>query len=252
MKKCAAFLLLAALLFAAAAPLLAEELSAQEIVKRSDDLMRGDTQEGKYFMKILTPTWERRLELYVYSLGREKMYIRILSPAKEKGISTLRVKNEMWNYIPNVERTIKIPPSMMLQPWMGSDFANDDLVKENSIVNDYTHKLIAEELVDGKSVYVIELTPKPQAPVVWHKRIMHIAKENFAPVRDEFYDKDNKLVKTLSYSKVKRISDRAIPTRWEMASEIKKGHKTVVVVDDSVVFNTQINENIFTLQNLKN
>ncbi len=231
--------------------LFSQELTPQEMIKRSDDLMRGDTQEGKYSMAITTPNWERRLELYVYSLGRDKMFIRILSPAKEKDTTTLRVKNEMWNYLPAVERTIKIPPSMMLQPWMGSDFANDDLVKESSIVNDYTHKLLSEENTEGQDVYVIELTPKPGSAVVWYKRIMRINKKDFTPVRDEFYGKNNKLIKTLSYSNVKKISGRSIPAHWDMTSEIKQGHTTIIEVSDSVVYNEPIDDSVFSLQNLR-
>ncbi|OIO36051.1 MAG: hypothetical protein AUJ74_03830 [Candidatus Omnitrophica bacterium CG1_02_44_16] len=231
--------------------LFSQELSPQDIVKHSDDLMRGDTQEGKYTMAIITPNWERRLELYVVSRGRDKMFIRILSPAKEKDTTTLRVKNEMWNYLPSVERTIKIPPSMMLQPWMGSDFANDDLVKEASIVNDYTHKLLAEENSDGQDVYVIELTPKPGSAVIWYKRIMRINKKDFTPVRDEFYGKGDKLIKTLKYSRVKKISDRFIPTYWEMKSEAKQGHATIIEVDDKVVYNKPIDDSVFSLQNLR-
>ena len=230
---------------------LAQELTPQEIVKRSDDLMRGDTQEGKYSMTITTPNWERRLELYVYSKGRDKMFIRILSPSKEKDTTTLRVQNEMWNYLPSVERTIKIPPSMMLQPWMGSDFANDDLVKESSVVYDYTHKIISEENTDGQDVYCIELTPKPGSAVVWYKRIMRINKKDFTPVRDEFYGKGDKLIKTLNYSKCKKISDRSIPAYWEMTSEAKQGHTTTIEIDDKVVYNKPIDDSVFSLQNLR-
>ncbi len=230
----------------------AQEPTPQEIVKHSDDLIRGDTQEGNYIMTVITPSWERRLKLYCYSKGRDKIFIRIESPAKEKGTTTLRIASEMWNYLPQVERTIKIPPSMMLQPWMGSDFANDDLVKESSVVNDYTHTLIGEENIDGKDVYIIELLPKPSAGIVWDKRIMRIQKKTYIPIRDEFYGKNNKLIKTLYYSKVKRISDRIIPTYWEMVSNIKTGRRTIIEVSDNVVYNRPIDDNVFSIQNLKN
>lgn len=229
----------------------AEGLSPQEVVKRSDDLMRGDTQEGLFTMTIVTPAWRRTLKLYVASHGRDRIFIRILSPAKEAGLATLRVKNEMWNYLPQVERTVKIPPSMMLQPWMGSDFANDDLVKESSVVNDYNHAFIGEENIGGEDVYVIELEPKPGAGVVWEKRVMRIRKKDFIPVREEFYGKNDKLIKVLHCSQIKKISDRVIPARWEMASEIRKGHRTIIEVDASVVYNKSVDEGIFVLQNLK-
>lgn len=230
----------------------AQELTGRDYVLRSDDLMRGDTQNGQYSMTVVTPQWERRLKLSVLAKGRDKVLLKILSPAKEKGITTLRVKNEMWNYLPAVERTIKIPPSMMLQPWMGSDFANDDLVKESSVVEDYDHRILSEEVFDGETVVRVELMPKPAAGVVWAKRVMLINKTTFAPVRDEFFGKNNTLIKTLTYSKIKKIGDRAIPTYWEMTSELKKGNRTTIEVDDNLVYNEPIGDSVFSLQNLKN
>jgi outer membrane lipoprotein-sorting protein len=250
MKKMRAFAsALCFLLFVS--PVLAQELTPKEIVKRSDDLMRGDTQKGPFRMTVTTPEWTRTLEIYVHSKGRDRMLIKILSPAKEKGTTTLRIKNEMWNYLPSVERTIKIPPSMMLQPWMGSDFANDDLVKESSVVEDYNHKLIAEKVIDGHVVCKIELTPKKHAGVVWEKRVQWIQKDDFIPVREAFVGKNNKIIKILTYSDRKKISGRVIPTRWEMVSEIKKGHRTVIEVADKVVYNEPIDDNVFGLQSLK-
>ncbi|MFA5038143.1 MAG: outer membrane lipoprotein-sorting protein [Candidatus Omnitrophota bacterium] len=229
----------------------AAELSAREIVKRSDDLMRGDTQQGTYIMTIITPQWKRRLEIAFAGKDRDKMFLRILSPAKEKGTATLRIGNEMWNYLPSVERVIKIPPSLMLQPWMGSDFANDDLVKESSVVNDYTHEITAEEIIDKEPAYKITLLPKPRAAVVWAKRVMWINKNDFTPIRDEYYGKGGKLIKVLRYSQVKKVGDRRIPTRWEMVSIIKEGRFTIIEVTDNVVYNKSIGRNVFTLQNLR-
>jgi len=227
-----------------------EQLSGQEIIQRQDDLMRGDTQAGRYIMTVTTPSWMRRLELDVWNKGRDKTFIRILSPAKEAGIGTLRINENMWNYLPSVERTIKIPPSMMLQPWMGSDFANDDLVKESSIVNDYTHNILAEEEVDGDIVYRIELIPKPEAAVTWGKLVYWIRKNDFVPLREEFYSDRGKLIKVLEYSGIKRMSDRVIPTIWKMIPLTKEGHQTIIEVKD-VEYNQPIDEDIFSFANLK-
>jgi len=249
----ASALLLLALTLPLCAPVQArEELTAKEIVKRSDDLMRGQTQKGRYTMTVITPNWRRRLEIQVHSKDRDKMLLKILSPAKEKGTTTLRVGTEMWNYLPQVERTIKIPPSMMLQPWMGSDFANDDLVKESSIVEDYDHVISESRTVRGRPLVRIQLTPKPRAGVVWQRRVMVIDTETFVPVRDEFYGKDDALVKVLNYSDVRRVGDRSIPTRWEMVSRTKPGHRTVIEVSDDLVYNGPMDDNVFTLQNIKN
>ena len=228
----------------------AEELTAREIVKRQDDLMRGDTLKGRYVMTVTTPSWQRRLEIDVWSEGRDKTFLRILSPQKEAGTSTLRLDKSMWNYLPKIERTIKIPPSMMLQPWMGSDFANDDLVKESSIVNDYDHTLLGVENIAGASVYKIELLPKPHAAVAWGKIIFWILQEGLAPLREEYYDEHGRLIKTLEFSAIKKMTDRNIPTVWTMRPRNKEGHKTVIEVVNAE-YNVPIEESVFSLGNLK-
>jgi outer membrane lipoprotein-sorting protein len=243
------FIFIISLIFAEAV-FAQEEFSPQEIVKRADDLLRGDTSRGRYVMTVVTSAWQRRLELDAFSQARDKTFIRIISPVKEAGITTLRIRENMWNYLPNVERTIKIPPSMMLQPWMGSDFANDDLVKESSIVYDYTHTILGQESIGQDVFYKIQLLPKPQAPVVWGKIIFWISKDGFIPLREEFYNEAGKLIKVLDYSRVQQISDRKIPCLWKMSSMVKEGRYTTIEVKD-IVYNQPIDENIFTLGNLK-
>lgn len=228
---------------------LADELTAQEIVKRSDDLIRGNTCRGTYSMTITTPGWQRELTLAAYSTGRERMFIRILSPAKEAGTGTLRVKNEMWNYLPSVEKTIKIPPSMMMQPWMGSDFANDDLVKESDIVRDYTHSIIDEAMFNGHPVAKILLLPKPDAGVIWGSIIRWIRKDDFVPLKEEYYSERGQLVKTLEFSDIEPVSDRVIPRTWRMTSAVKEKHSTVIRLID-VQYDLPVDDGIFTLTNL--
>lgn len=249
-KVFAGLMALAASIAFAAEPA-GEQLSGQEIIKRSDDLMRGDTSCGKYKMTVKTPEWQRTIEIDACSSGREKTFLHILSPAKEAGITTLRIKNNMWNYLPKVERTIKIPPSMMLQAWMGSDFTNDDLVKESSIVYDYTHKIAAEEKIGNDSAYKIELIPLPKAAVTWGKLLFWVRKADFVPLREEFYDEHGKLIKLLAYSGIKQMSDRKIPTIWKMTSAVKEGHVTVIEVT-YCVYNQPLDEIIFTMENLTN
>jgi outer membrane lipoprotein-sorting protein len=227
-----------------------QKLSAKEIVKISDDLMRGDTNQGIYTMQVITPSWQRELKLQVNNKGRNRTLIRILEPAKENGIGTLRIDHEMWNYLPQVEKTIKIPPSLMLQPWMGSDFANDDLVKESSIVDDYTHHIEMTGTIDGKIIYKTVLTPKPDAPVIWGKLVRWIRAEDFVPLREDFYNEHGKIVKVLLYTDIGPVSDRIIPRTWTMLSKTKPGNSTIIRLMD-VSYNEEIDDNIFTLQNLK-
>lgn len=223
---------------------------ARDIVKLSDDLMRGDSNQGIYIMEIKTPNWSRTLELDVASQGRDKVFIRILSPSKEAGTGTLRIENEMWNYLPRIEKVIKIPPSMMLQPWMGSDFANDDLVKENSIVDDYSHKILTEEIIRGHNTYKIEMIPHTDAAVIWGKLYYWIRKDDHVPIQQEYYSEKNELVKRLEYSDIGQVSDRIIPRVWLMTNLQKDGKSTRIHLKD-VSFNQPIDENLFTLSNLK-
>lgn len=228
----------------------ADSTKARDIVKRSDDLMRGNSNQGIYTMTVHTPDWQRRLKLHVYSLGRDKIFIRILEPAKEAGIGTLRIGNEMWNYLPSVERIIKIPPSLMMESWMGSDFANDDLVKESSLVHDYTHKILAEEKVDGWEAYKIRLLPKPNAAVIWGKVIRWIRKKDDVPLREEYYSDRGELIKVLTFSDIGPVSDRVIPRTWTMRSVKKKDHYTVIKLKD-VTYDQPIDKNIFSMMYLK-
>jgi outer membrane lipoprotein-sorting protein len=228
----------------------AEELTATEIVKKMDQLLRGKTSVGTYEMTVVTPNWERTLRMDAWSIGNEMTFIRITSPAKEAGVGSLRIETNMWDYLPKVERIIKIPPSMMMQPWMGSDFTNDDLVKESSVVKDYTHELLGKEDIDGFNAYKIALIPKPDAPVVWGKVIAYVRASDFVPLREEYYTEKGKLVRVLTFSDIKKMDDRVIPTTWVMQPVDDPGKHTMLKIE-KIVFNQSIPENVFTLENLK-
>ena len=180
----------------------------------------------------------------------DRTFIRITAPAKEAGTATLRLGQNMWNYLPQVERVIKIPPSLMLQPWMGSDFSNDDLVKESSLVTDYTHEVTGEETVGGDRCYRLVATPTPDAPVVWSRLVLWIRVSDYVPRREEYYGENGDLRKVLSFDEVARAGDRPYPMRWTMTSITKPGHETVLAFH-AIEFDRPIPDRIFTQQNLK-
>jgi len=219
-----------------------------EIVDRAETVLWGKTLDADFDMTITTPAWTRALSLKVLMDRPGKSFLRVMAPAKDEGISSLRLKSEMWNYIPAIERTIKIPPSLMLQPWLGSDFTNDDLVKESSIVDDYTHKLIAEKTENGFATYEIEALPKPNAAVVWGK-IVYVVRQDFVPLRQVFYDERGDVIRTLDYLDIKSMGGRLIPTRWEMTPMSKPGKKTTIVIK-SAAYDKSLDQGIFSLRNL--
>ena len=228
----------------------AQEPDGRQILERVERLLWGSTVQGDYQMSITTPRWQRTLELKVWIERPRRSFVRIVSPAKEAGIGSLRIGSDMWNYLPSVERVIKIPPSMMLQPWMGSDFTNDDLVKEGSILDDYTHKILGVASVDGEDAWQVEATPKPESAVVWGRVLYTVRKRDSIPITEEFFSERGDPVRVLLFSDVKKIGGRTLPTRWEMRPTDKPGNVTTVVLKDAV-FDRPLDESIFTQRQLQ-
>jgi len=243
-------LVLTILMLASMQATFAQALSAKEIIQKTDDKNRGLSSQGIMTMTVIRPDWTRTITMKTWSKSREYSLVLITAPARDKGQVFLKIKTEMWNWMPSIDKTIKIPPSMMLQSWMGSDFTNDDLVKESSIVVDYTHTLLGREKVRDIDCYKIGLTPLPDAPVVWGKVIMWITVSGFDMWMAEYYDEDSKLVNVSNNYDIRRMGDREIPTRLEMVPVNKKGQKTVMHIDE-MKFNTGIDESFFSQQNMK-
>ena len=246
MKK----LILILIMLAGSQALNAQGLSAKEIIRKADEKNRGLSSQGIMTMTVIRPDWTRTITMKTWSKSREYSLVLITAPARDKGQVFLKIKTEMWNWVPSIDKTIKIPPSMMLQSWMGSDFTNDDLVKQSSIVVDYTHKLLGNEKVRDMDCYKIELTPLPDAPVVWGKVIMWVTVNGYDVWMAEYYDEDSKLVNVSNNYDLRRMGDREIPTRLEMIPVNKKGQKTVMHIDE-MKFNTGIDKGFFSQQNMK-
>jgi hypothetical protein len=223
--------------------------NALDIIKKVDQKMRGNYSYQEMEMKIVRPDWERSITMKSWTKGTTYALILITSPAKEKGQVFLKRDKEMWNWVPSIERMIKIPPSMMMQSWMGSDFKNDDLVRESSIVVDYEHNFLGEEDINGISCWKLELDPKPEAPVVWGKIIAWIDKE-YNQLKVDYYDEDGYLVNIMNQSDIKKMDDREIPTHLEMIPADEEGKKTVINIL-SATFDDPIPENFFSQQNMQ-
>ena len=227
-----------------------QDPSGRDVIDRVENLLWGKTMQGEFEMSVTTPRWQRMLGLRIWMDRPRRSFIRILTPAKEAGIGSLRIGPEMWNYLPNIERTIKIPPSMMMQPWMGSDFTNDDLVKESSVIDDYTHRILATTTLDGQAVYQVEAVSKPDAAVVWGKIVYWVRKSDFVPLKQEFYSERGERVRVMTFSDIRPMGGRTIPTRWEMRPVAKPENVTTIVMKN-VVYNRPVEEDIFTQRNLQ-
>lgn len=222
---------------------------ARDIVKKADEKMKGKTATASITIQTVRPNWSREMTLKSWSKGNDWSMILVTAPAKDKGIVYLKRKKEVWNWIPSIERNIKLPPSMMSQSWMGTDFSNDDLVKEASVIEDYEHKIVGEELVDGRNCYVIELLPKASAAVIWGKITMSIDKKDYLMLKVTYFDEDNELVNTMQCSDIKTMGGKLLATRMEMIPADKKGNKTVLIYN-SLEFDKPIADTFFTTQNM--
>lgn len=242
-----------AALIASLAALPAVRAAAQtpnEIVDRVDRLLRGNSSKGDLTMEITTRQWKRSLDLRVWSLGAEYALVRVSAPQKEAGTATLKVKHDVWNYLPRVDRTIKIPPSLMMGSWMGSHFTNDDLVKESRMVLDYDIAVSFDGEKDGTRVWEFTLTPKPDAAVVWGKVVMQVRKDDLMPVWSRYYDDAGHLARTMTFSDDRMMGGRKIPARMTVVPADKPDESTVLVYHD-LQFDIGLTPDFFSLRALR-
>ena len=237
------------LFFAAATVCSGEEFSAREIMRQMENRIRGRTNRGTMQMVVNTPNWRRDLTLKFWVAGDDRSLVKIMAPAKEAGIASLRIGSNMWNYLPKVERTVKIPASMMMQSWMGGDFTNDDVMKATSFVSDYEHRVLKTETVDGQQIWLVESVPRPGTAVVWGKVLLRIGPD-YLPRREEFCDEKGRAVKVLEFSDFKIIGGRKFPGTWKMTPLNKKGCDTTLKYLE-IEFDASIPEKVFSLANLK-
>jgi outer membrane lipoprotein-sorting protein len=223
---------------------------AQAIVQAGFDYWRGKASVATVVMVIHRPDWERSMTINAWTKGQTDSIIIVTAPPKDKGNGTLKRGKEMWLYNPKVNRVIKVPPSMMSQSWMGSDFSNNDLAKSDSILNDYTHTLIGTETYEGKGVYVIKSMPKPEAPVVWGMQRLKI-REDHILLQEEFYDEDLKLVKAMTGSQIQMMDGRLFPKVWRMQKAGVHDEYTELIYQE-LEFKDDLPDNLFTLTNLRN
>lgn len=224
--------------------------TAREIVQAADSKMRGNTSQAQITVQTVRPAWSREMTVKTWMKGTDLAMILVQSPAKDKGIIFLKRKKEVWNWMPSLEKIIKLPPSMMSQSWMGTDFTNDDLVKESSIVNDYDHSITGDTIIDNRNCYIIQLLPKPQAAVVWGKLLVCIDKKDFLELHTRFYDEDGSLINTMNASDIKMMDGRLIPTRFEMIPADKPNQKTVMLYK-AVMYNRSLDDAFFTTEKMK-
>jgi outer membrane lipoprotein-sorting protein len=234
-----------------------EGQDARAIALRAEDALRGERTTLEAKMIVKSSRFSRLREVRFRSLDDrpgKRSFIRILAPAKDEGTGFLKLHPNLWMYVPRVERTMRIPPSMMLQPWMGSDFTNDDLVNQSSEIDDYDHRLLGvDPKPDGIAdlrAYVVEYVPREDTPIVWGKIIAWIEMEHGTPLRQEFYGEDGELLRVMHFGGIREVQGRRFPHVWTVRPVEKKGHETRIEVEE-IRFDADFDESVFTTRNLK-
>ncbi|XOV94508.1 MAG: outer membrane lipoprotein-sorting protein [Bacteroidota bacterium] len=224
--------------------------TARDIIQAAYDKMSGESNSAEMTMKIVRPDWSRDISLKSWAKGTEMSLVLITAPARDNGTAFLKREKELWNWQPTINRVIKMPPSMMMQSWMGSDFTNDDLVRESSIVEDYEHELLKDTVLEGRQAWKVALHPKENAPVVWGKIEAYIGKTDYLQLLFKYYDEDGYLVNTMVLSDIKELGGRVIPSRMEMIPAENPDQKTVIIYE-KMEFNINIDDGFFSIQNMK-
>jgi outer membrane lipoprotein-sorting protein len=221
-----------------------------ELIRHIDRLWRGETSHAMMSMTVKTSRYERQMSMEAWSKGADYSLVVIQEPVKDRGIATLKVENNIWNYLPKINRVTKIPSSLMSGSWMGSHFTNDDLVRESTFEDDYTTTITFEGERDGASIYELTSIPKPDAPVVWGKVVMAVDQKTLAPLRALYYDEGGALIRTLTFDRLEQLDGRVVPMRLTLQPEDKPGESTVIAYGD-IEFGAPLDESFFSLQSLQ-
>jgi len=242
--------LLIALVLLISTSVRAQEVDAKQLVNEAMDHWRGLTSYSEITMTIHRPDWERKMTMRAWSQGDKLSLVRVTGPKKDAGNGTLLNDKNMWTFSPKVNRIIKVPSSMMSQSWMGSDFSNKDISKSTDIIDQYDHELTRKEERDGHEIFTITSIPHEEAAVVWGKEVLTI-RDDFVLLEQQYWDQDDRLVKSMKTLRVEEMGGRAVATIMRMGKQETPDEWTEITTG-AIEFNLDLPANIFTLSNLRN
>lgn len=231
-------------------PVTVQAMEVEELVRHYDRLWRGETSHAEMSMTVKSRRYQRTMTMEAWSRGKEHSLVLIRRPKKDRGIATLKVEANIWNYLPKINRVTKVPASMMSGAWMGSHFTNDDLVKESTYEDEYTSSITFEGERDGVLIYEITSLPKPDAAVVWGRVVTRFEQRELIPLNALYYDEEGALIRTLTFDRAKKVGERTIPMRLTLQPEEKPEESTEILYH-AIDFGVPLEEGFFSLRNLK-
>ena len=244
-------LLLLGLLIAPTSSMAFDQGNASRIIKDIEEMMRGTASIGEMEMTVHNPKWERTMKMKFWESVPDKMLVRVTAPAQDVGVGTLKLGDDLWSYNPHIDQIQKIPPSLMLDSWMGSDFTNDDITRESSITDDYTVENLEEGAIGKEKTWRITSRPKPSSPVGWDLLVIEATQDGHRPLRQEYYNEKKELVRVMIYSDYKLANNgKLYPFKWRMESKREENRFTEVKVL-SMEFKDKLSKRIFSIRSLK-
>ena len=224
------------------------KLDLEAVVKHFEDLYRSDSSISVAELTVTRPRTTRAMTMKIWTKGRDKALILIQQPVREAGTATLKVDDNLWNFLPRIKRTIRIPPSMMLASWMGTDFTNDDLVRESSFIDDYEYRLAGRS--NDPAGWVVGFDARPGLVGLWNRIELVVSEDGTIPVQARYYDRKNRLARTMRWDDVRELDGRRLPVHMTLVPEDEAGHKTEMLYR-TIQFDVDVPESTFSLSNLE-
>ena len=216
---------------------------AVALLHKSEALMRSDKTVAEYQVDIIRPDWQRSMTFRSHDDPRNGRFrMEILSPRKTKGTIFLKLNNTLSMYLPKLERRINISPAMMQDPWMGSDFNNQDLLETDSLVDDYIHKIVNRDGDGDQAVITIESTRLPNAKATW-KTLRQRIRADGIPLELE-YRCERRSNRRMVFDRFQQMDGRLIPTRWTMTPLDSESKRTVITLTQ-IDFDADFSDSVF-------
>ena len=219
----------------------------EAVLAHLDDLYRSQSSVSRMEIQVKSRRTTRTLRLRAWSRGEEEVLVVIEEPAREAGTATLRVGDNLWNYLPRIARTIRVPPAMMLGSWMGTDFTNDDLVKESSLHKDFVSRV--QRRSEDPEGWWLTLEVKPEVVGRWAK-IEFLVSDDWLPIEERHFDRKGRLARTMRFDEVKVLGGRRLPARLVLTPTDVEGQSTELRYLD-IEFDVPIADDTFSLSRLE-
>lgn len=224
-----------------------EQPDIDSLLEHLDDLYRSNSSIARIQIDVTSTRSIRSMRLRAWTRGAEEVLVLIEAPPREAGTATLRVGNNLWNYLPKIARTIRVPPAAMLGSWMGTDFTNDDLVKESSLRKDFAARV--DRRSEAPQGWWLTLDVKPGVVGRW-ARIELLVSDERLPVEERHYDRKGRLARTMYFDEVKVLGGRRLPAHIALVPADSVGQRTEMRYLD-VEFDVPLSDDTFSLSRLE-